>query len=272
MAVHRTDAHALAAILETVNGIDQPTLHQRWSQALGVRKSTQEFAQRHAEVVGLLTGTMDQIAALPHDKRSRYEPYYKAWWTAVVSPEAVWDGQSKGSRIISADHLSLLHGVGDVVEARMEHTPSSPGAFNLNRVSEQCAEWLEALNEPDTLPEAFRRSLIQSVSHVQWLIENAALFGVARVAKAANTVTGEVIQAVPHVKQEARRSWAKRLATWTATLMAFSAFNLASVQAIESTERLVVTLNDAAEQIVDALERGGDGNDGPPKLERKLDA
>jgi hypothetical protein len=263
--MHRTDAHALAAILGTVNEIEQPTLNQRWSQALGARLGSKEMGQRHAEVVNLLTGTMDQVAALPDEKRQTYEPYFMAWWTAVVSPEAQWGGQTKGSKIISREHLSLLTSVGDVVEARMDRSPSAPGAFNLGQIAEQCAEWLEALQEPGEVADPFRRSLIQALNHVQWLIENVALFGVARVAKAANTVTGEVIQAIPHVRRDARKIWAQRLATWTATLMVFTAFNTASVEAIESTERLVSALTDVAVQVVDALDQASD-HDGPPAI------
>lgn len=269
--MYRTDAHALAAILGTVNGIDQPTLHQRWSQTLGARKGTKEMAQRHAEVVNLLTGTFDQIAALPIEKRERYEPYFHAWWSAVISSDIEWSAQAKGSKVISREHLSLLSGVGDVVEARMEHTPSVPGAFNLDQVSELCNEWLAVLENPGELPDAFRRSLIQAVNHVQWLIDNVALFGAARVAKAANTVTGEVIQAIPHVRPEARKGWAKRLATWTGVLVAFSAFTTASAEAIASTERLITVITDAAVQVVDTLESGAAPID-PRAVEQKSDS
>lgn len=264
--VHRTDAHALAAVLEAVDAVDQPTLSQRWSQVLKARHGSQEFAQRHAEVVGLLTGTMKQVVALPDDKRKRYEPYFMSWWSAVLTPEMTWTTQSKGTKVISPAHLALLHGVGDLVEARMEHTPSSPGAYNLDQIAAHCAEWMEVLQVPGTLPEAFRRSLIQAISHVQWLIENVGLVGVSRVAEAANVVTGTAVQAIPHAAKEERQGWAKRLASWTATLMAFSAFNLATAEAIESTERLVVRLSGVAEQVMDALERSGGATPNPPEV------
>ncbi|MFC7494533.1 MULTISPECIES: hypothetical protein [unclassified Nocardioides] len=255
--MHRTDAHSLAAILHAVNESSKDTILQRWGDALDVHPGKPELAQRHAEVVGLYTATLEQIAALPDDKRQRYEPFTTAWWTAIVSPDAQWRTKGSGP-VLAAEHLALLNGVGDVIEARMDATSSAPGGFNLEQIGEQCDEWLEALNDTDALPEAFRRSLTQSVGHVRWLIENVELFGTARVARAANVVTGEVIQAIPRVREEERRNWAVRLARWTALLAAYSAFATAGATAIESTEHLVEVTSGVAIRVVEALEAEGD--------------
>lgn len=260
--MHRTDAHALAAILRAVNESEKNTLLQRWGEALGVHPAHGMLAKRHAEVVSLLTGTLDQIAALPEQKRQTYEPFTTAWWTAVVSPEVQWRS-SFSSQVLSAEHLSLLNGVGDVVEARMDLTASVPGAFNLDQIADQVGEWLEALGDPTVLADPLRRSLIQGFTHVSWLIDNIGLFGAARVAKAANAVTGEVVQAIPHVRKDERRTWAARLAKWTATLAAYSTFITASVVAIEQTDQLIRVITDVATQVVDALEAGDGAQEGP---------
>jgi hypothetical protein len=260
--LHRTEAHALAAILRAVNESEKKSLRQKWGEALGqVHPSSVELSRRHAETVSLLTSTLRQVHALPEDKQSTYIPFTQHWWTAVVCPDAQWNATGTGP-VIAQEHLALLSNLGDFLEARLEHTAAAPGGFNLAEVRTQCHEWTAALDD-DLLPAALARSLGQAIQHLSWVIDNAELFGAAHVAAVANDLTGDMVLTTRLVPPARRREWAARLGKWTATLMAFSAFATATAAAVERTDVLVKEISQVAVQLVDQV------TDAPPGLDSK---
>ncbi len=72
MTTPTNDARALYDLLEVV-GAGTNTPQGAWGGVLGADYGTLEFSRRHADVVGLYTGTLAQVAALPDRSRERFQ-------------------------------------------------------------------------------------------------------------------------------------------------------------------------------------------------------
>ena len=189
--MHTTDAHALEAILRIINDKSQGgSLQARWENALGVSGRKAELVARHAEVVDLLQSVIRHIKALPQAKRSKYEPSIMEWWSVVMAPDVQWGAGNTGA-LIGLEHINILGSLGDVLESRLELTSASPGGFNIQAVRDQCEEWKATIAETG-MPANFRNLLVESLDHLIWLVDNSDKFGYARVARAAEAVTGQL--------------------------------------------------------------------------------
>ena len=196
-AVIRTSATALHNILETVTGSPQTMAIHAWEEALQAGSGTFDFAQRHAEVMGLWTDVRDEIESLmPESVRKRLERSMRSWWHAIVLPDEDWNNTPK-TRIISQSDLDMLANVGDLVESQLGGSPQAASVeSDLNRLREECEAWLSIVSDTDEVADdAFRRTLLSQISHLIWLIDNAGLFGTPRIVRSGNQITGTLIRA-----------------------------------------------------------------------------
>lgn len=251
--VPKTDAHALHALLSQV--VAEPAgngLHTAWANALDAKSGTSLFAKRHGEVVALYNRSVEQIEMLPSSTRANYRQWVPIWWRAVITPDMKWDYGLPGP-VIDTVHLSLLHTLGDVVHATFGGSPISPGGGHLDRLKAAVETWVEELSDPVVLPnQSLRLSLIESLNHVLWLIENRTLFGDAPVARAAQEVVGAVALAAPHVPAEKVKTWKQRAVELAAAIAIFNGIVVGGQTAIEGTAEVIATAIEAGEHIADA--------------------
>lgn len=251
--MYRTDAHALQAILRELNNAETGgSLQARWFKVLGSRGLGAEFVRRHAEVVALLESVIRQIATLPESSRANYEPSTVPWWQAIVAPDVSW-GSGASSALIGDEHIRSLGALGDVLEFRLEATSAAPVGKFLDELKAQCAEWAASL-ENAGLPAGFRNLIAEGINHLTWLIENADRFGYARVAQAAEAVTGQLVMATPQVPEPKRATWTERLTKWTAVLAAYSAFMGGTHMAIETTKVVVRDIESTVATVTDIVD------------------
>lgn len=174
-----------------------------WPQILGADWGSVEFSRRHAEVVGLYTGTLAQVAAFPDRARERAERYAWGWWLAIVAPDHGWGSNMQSSQTVDTNALDQLGSVADLIDSRMAGSLAAPDKSDLTDLRAVCQEWADAVLAETDLAEALKSNLLQDLRHLTWLIDNADLFGVARVAASAETVVGTIIttsEALPDVK------------------------------------------------------------------------
>lgn len=251
--MHTTDAHALQAILQRMNDhANGGTIQARWETVLNTSGRGVEFSARHGEVVSLLNETIRHVQSLPDSKRANYEPYLVYWWTAVMCPDVQW-GAGHQQGVITAEHVALLGSLGDVIEARLEHTSAAPGGFRLEAVREQCEGWIEHINGA-SLPTNYETLLIKQLEHLLWLIDHAETFGVSRVASAAEDITGHLVMASLRVPEAERHSWTRRMREWTGMLVTFTALTMAGHTAIEGATTLINDIAPGVEYVLDAVE------------------
>lgn len=263
--MHTTEPHALQAILKVVNDPGAgKSLQQRWQQAIGVSTRSPEFAIRHAEVVGLLTETVRQIKSLPANARADYEPSILPWWNVVVAPDSAWGNGITGN-IVQPEHIRILGALGQVIESRMEATSAAPGGFKIEAIREQCEEWKNTLADIG-LSANLRNLLIERIDHLIWVVEHADLLGYARVARAADELTGQLAMATPRVPDEYRKRWTDRFKAWTGVLIAFTAFNVSATTAIESSTNLAKQIESSVNDVMDIVDGEVVEEDEPPAI------
>lgn len=203
MSVPTNDARALHDLLERLHQ-SAPRPSAAWPEILGADWETLEFTRRHSEVVALYNGTLRQVASLPDKTRARAERYAWAWWIAVIAPNHTWGGNMQSSAVVDDWALDHLGTVADLIEARMSGSLVAPNKTDLGDLRDVCQEWVDAVLEEAGLADALKMNLLQDLRHIMWLIDNADIFGVARVAATAETVVGNVIvtgQALPEAQR-----------------------------------------------------------------------
>lgn len=209
MAIPTNDARALHNVLEAV-GIGEAAIQNRWVEVLDAQWGTVEFAQRHGEVAVLFNGALTQISSLPDTSRQRFERYAWNWWLALVAPPFPWQANTAMNSVVDPASLDQLGSAADVIEARMHGSLAAPNETNLDDLRGSCQEWIDALVADDELPQALRMNLLQDLRHVTWLIENAKLFGAARVAAAGQAAIGNIVAASDVVSGPKRGEWVAR--------------------------------------------------------------
>lgn len=250
---YRTDAHALHALVTLVNS--QPHnqgLHKAWSVVLGADPNSHEFVVRHTEVVGLLRRTIAQIQVLPATSQANYEQWVPMWWRAVVSPDEAW-GNGTSKHIIQPAHLSLLHSLGDVVEGVLDRSGQAPDGKNIDALAAAIETWTNDLaTDPSLLPDnVLRRTIVQQLQHVSWLIENRGTFGNAPVAEAAQSVVGAAALAVQKVPVDKRAKWQSLAVNLIGSIAIFNGAVEQSAQAIENASDIVMGSIEAGKDAVD---------------------
>ncbi|GAA3061974.1 hypothetical protein GCM10017562_29010 [Streptomyces roseofulvus] len=193
-----TSAHGLHDILVQVWQSGAQNFRSGWAKALGVEWGSSEFARRHAEVAGLLAETIQQLHALPEAQQDRYSRYFPQWWTAVVQPDLSWADAGRPARVlVTQETLDHLASAADLLQSVLGGTRSAPVGSNLDGLKESCASWLDLLAQtPDEeLAPIVREEIAAQIRHLLWLIDNAELFGTARISREATSVIGSIAQA-----------------------------------------------------------------------------
>ncbi|GAA0985541.1 hypothetical protein ENKNEFLB_01405 [Nocardioides aquaticus] len=203
------DARALHDLLSRAIEMSD-TVENSWGAMLAVEATSREFTRRHAEVVGLYTGTLALIESLPEAARERAARYDRKWWTAIVAPRVTWHQNTAMVSVVDRPALDQLASFADLVEARLENSLAVPGSTDLTELRAVVDEWLVALAEEKDLPAELRSGLIRTLTHVVWLIDNVDLFGVGRVAAAATEVVGEVAVVGQRLPPATRGEWVER--------------------------------------------------------------
>ena len=178
------------------------------------------------------------------------------WWSVVMAPDVQWGAGNTGA-LIGLEHINILGSLGDVLESRLELTSASPGGFNIQAVRDQCEEWKATIAETG-MPANFRNLLVESLDHLIWLVDNSDKFGYARVARAAEAVTGQLAMSATHLPEKDKGTWKQKLTMWTVTLAAFSAFMVTANDAIEASENLIKQIEPGVSQVMDMLDGGDD--------------
>lgn len=253
--MHRTDAHALHAILTAVAAEPHANgLRNAWVGALQAEGNTSEFSRRHGEVVGLFSRTVQQIHALPEAKRVNYEPWVVDWWNAVVTPTQNWDAGLERA-IIQPAPLSLLHAAGDVIETSLDGTASAPGGTSIEALEAAIAQWVEDLTEdPSLLPHSgLRKTIVEQLEHVLWLIDRRDLFGLAPVAASTQEVVGAMALASPSVPTERQGKWKSGILSIVGALTIFNGMADQGQAAIWNASNIVSGAIEAADHVADEL-------------------
>lgn len=209
LAAPNNDARALHEVLERLKH-SQPRPSAAWPAVLGAEWETLEFTRRHAEVMGLYSGTLRQIASLDDKTRDMVERYATAWWNAIVVRDHGWGANVETHTTVDNWALDQLAMVANLVEANMRGSLAVAAGTDLAELRAACQEWVDALvTEPD-IADSLRMNLLQDLRHIIWLIENADIFGVARVTAAGETVVGNITVAGETVSEPRRGEWLAR--------------------------------------------------------------
>ncbi|MFJ8711733.1 hypothetical protein ACIRD9_00735 [Streptomyces violaceus] len=228
VSIENTAAHHLHTLLTSVRNSEESSLTDAWCKVLDAEWGTLEFAKRHSEVVTLLQMTIRQLNSLPERSRLRCERYVTAWWTLVMQPILNWSDTTRSPHILfDEDKLDHLESTADLISGNLVGTDAAPHGSNFEEIVEQCHEWIELLTSigDDELNGPLRDELISQIRHLIWLIENAALFGGARVAEEASTVIGSLTQAgatLVNVQPENLSRWKKALLGLIAVCVVFN--------------------------------------------------
>ncbi|MFG2671049.1 hypothetical protein [Streptomyces sp. NBC_00342] len=196
--IQNTAPHHLHAILTRVRDSGKGQYAEGWVAVLGADWDSAEFSKRHAEVVNLLSLTVQQLQALPERSRGRFMRYVPAWWGAVIQPKVNWADNGRAAiQIVGLDLLDHLESAADIISGNLAGSEGAPVGADLSGISRQCQEWVElllGLNDAD-LSDSLKGQLISQLRHVVWLIEHVDLFGEARVSGEASRVIGSLAQA-----------------------------------------------------------------------------
>lgn len=249
----RTDAHALHDLLDKVMKQPQTAASTAWAEVLGCEYDTVDFVRRHGEVVSLLVNTLNQISALDDEAtRERLLRYSRMWWWGVIGPHNAWNHSATSVFKIAQEELDHLASAADILAARAPGSalaPSNPD--RLGNLRDVCKEWVGFVEQMHDLPGGLRLDLLKSLGHVLWLIDNVHLYGVTRVANAAQSTVGSVAVATRYVPARAQSSWREKTRALIVELGLLASLFNSGVDAVEHGEEFVSGFIDAVQ--------GGDG-------------
>ncbi|WP_143655784.1 hypothetical protein [Streptomyces sp. XY006] len=197
LSVENTAAHHLHTLLTSVRDSGKLNLREAWCKILDAEWGSLEFAKRHSEVVTLLQMTISQLNSLPERARSRCERHVGSWWILVMQPILNWSDTNRNPSVLfDTDQLDHLESTADLISRNLVGSSAAPRNSKFEDIVTQCQDWIEFLASmgSEEIEEPLRNQLISQIRHLIWLIENANLFGGARVAEEASTVIGSLAQ------------------------------------------------------------------------------
>ncbi|MEU4876880.1 hypothetical protein [Streptomyces sp. NPDC021608] len=252
-----TAAHQLHMLISRVRSSSQADVALAWSEVLDAEWGSHEFARRHSEVVALLQMTIRQVTALPERARTRCERHVDAWWFAVIQPLINWrDTNRSPLSIIDDDKLDHLESTADLISGNLVGSDAAPRSADLAGIADRCNEWIEllaSLSESE-IDGPVRDQLISQLRHLIWLIDNAGLFGGARVAEEASTVIGSLTQtgaSLVNVRDENVNRWKKALLAFVTACVVFNQASPILQQSITAGEGLVREIASVVEDFHD---------------------
>lgn len=251
-----TAARSLHTILTELEAVDAPTIHAKWQTVLDCQHNTTDFALRHAAVVSLWQQTMNSINALPASStRERRLAYGNLWWRAITIPDRAW-GEQKNQKVIEQGALDVL----DVTADHLDHLDGDPQPLPENALMDLrilTEEWIERLETSTGISRGLKVSIVEHLTNVMWLIDNAGRFGRAAVVVAAEGASGALLRAAVETRQP--KSWGTYLARFASatTLVAggLTSLNLAIDEGQEVVREVQGVVSDAPDP--DAASTGG---------------
>lgn len=223
-----TAPHHLHTLLSRVKTSGKPSYVKGWAAVLGAEWGTVEFAKRHGEVVNLMVVTIEQLNSLPERPRERSLRYVNSWWQSIVQPQLNWtDSGRPAEGIIQQDMLDHLESAADIIAGSLVGSMAAPRGVDFQGIVEQCREWLDLLQgmEESEISGPVRDGLISQLEHLIWLIENADLFGGARVSAEASRVIGSLAQASATMENASPDTVSRWKKGWIAFIAVCVAFN-----------------------------------------------
>lgn len=223
-----TAPHHLHNLLSRVKTSGKRTYIEGWAAVLGAEWGSVEFAKRHGEVLNLMVATIEQLDSLPERPRDRSLRYVNSWWQSLIQPQFNWtDASRPADGIIQQDMLDHLESAADIIAGSLVGSMAAPRGVDLQGILEQCREWLDLLQgmEDSEISGPVRDGLISQLEHLIWLVENANLFGGARVSAEASRVIGSLAQAsatMENASPETVGHWKKRWVAFIAVCVAFN--------------------------------------------------
>lgn len=190
-------ATALYNVLHAVRNSRKSTVQAAWNEVLDCEIPTTEFAQRHAEVVGLFQRILKSIDGMPAGvQRNIYMRYAPAWYSGIVF-RGHWDTTNQPPRnIISQENLDQLAGV---MQALGDMGTTELTSEAQVKLLDGLAAWKELLGESGISKEVAEQIRAQ-VAHIEWLLKNVAAFGTEPVVRESRTLVGlgiELLGALP---------------------------------------------------------------------------
>jgi hypothetical protein len=257
--MEQTSAHALHTLVVRARDSNKNTLTRAWAASLEADPDSPDLARRLAECSALLVDLGSAIDSLPDGTARTYERYLYQWYVMVQQPNLAWNQEMNVAAQFSQANLDILRASGDVIAATFPGTSAHPSTTDLDTLARVCKDWIEELSTvPSGLPESLRRGLVNQLHQVIWLIDNAEIFGSARVARAMEHAVGIAAPlAFTITSKDARDRFIVRVGAAMAAILAFCGTATATAEslqltfdatrhAIESGQELVGTMVDIA--------------------------
>ncbi|MCF6506839.1 hypothetical protein E9549_05380 [Blastococcus sp. MG754426] len=222
----------------------QVTVLNGWVDVLGAPEGSVEWAQRHAEVVGLYQGLLQQVSSLPEgdpnrDRALRYAP---AWYRAVVWQNLWQSSQQRPSQVLSDAALDQLGSIAEILSYRLPGAAANPSDEAVARLRQELEDWLDLLAESADVPQSAREEIAGQIRHVLWLLDNIDTFGVAPVVREARTVVGRVTEA--SATQGWAKKWTSRIGTLVVALGLLTTGLQATTLALEAAQETVTVVSE----------------------------
>jgi hypothetical protein len=203
VASNGNPAYALRDILQAVMNSGANTVARGWASVLDANYGTEEFAQRHSEVVGLFNRVYERLRALPADVdgRAQYLACVPKWYDAVVYRAGPWNNSGNPAlHLGDADAISQLTGLGAAFQIHSLTTPTVSDDA-IRRLRESLDDWDSILEEAN-IDERLRNEIRASVERLRFLLDPQVLrrFGAEPVVQASKDLAGAGVAAMRRSK------------------------------------------------------------------------
>jgi hypothetical protein len=239
-----TAGHALHDLLDRLRLSGNRTVHGGWSTVLDAEAGSVEWARRHAEVVGLYQALLEQVMSLPEGDRTRSRAlqYAPAWYSAVVWQSHWKNPGEPPSQVLDDATLDHLGSIADILAYRLPGAASRPSDEAIGSLRQELEQWLDLLNETDSVPPTTREEIVGQIRHVLWLLENVETFGAAPAVRQARLLVGRVTETM--ATQGLAKKWATRVGALVLALGLLTQGLEATTQALEAARDTVVVVSE----------------------------
>ncbi|MEI4271861.1 hypothetical protein TEK04_09015 [Klenkia sp. LSe6-5] len=241
----KSPGHYLHGLISDARSRSNLSISDAWEKTLGAGFDTYDGVARHQEVVNLVQEVCKGVEALPRGSaaRDRGMRYVPAWYRAVVY-QGNWDAPV--GNLINNTAMDLLGATADLLEVR---APAPAGSLEL--LVAELDGIFELIDATPELAETQRAEIITQLKHVQWLIENADMFGVGPIQRESERAAGKITRTVftQPMPGQRRKAWVKR---WGGLLLALTLLQQGSEQSaavLENTHQALGTVIEMAEDV-----------------------
>ena len=222
---------------------------------LGAEAGSVEWAQRHAEVVGLYQALIEQVLSLPEGDRTRVRAlrYAPSWYRAVVWQSHWQHNSERPSNVLDDATLDHLGSIAEILALRFPRSAAEPTDEGIAHLRRELEEWLGVLTETSEVPSQVREEVAGQIQHVLWLLDNIHTFGAGPVVREARRVVGRVTEEA--AKPGGIKEWTARIGTLIAAIALFTGVVQSTNEALEAVQDTIT--------VVSEIVRGGEEPDTP---------